>query len=451
MMPRLIEPYLSRIKASPIGYRLAHGAFWSLAGAVISRGLTLVALIVVSKLLGQIEFGKLGIIQSTVGLFQIFAGFGLGLMATKYVAEYRKTDPGKAGRILGLSWLISAISGFAFTLVVLIFAAIIAEHALAAPEIANLLRIGSIIIFLGALNGTQTGALAGFEAFRTIAKINFFAGLLSFPLMIIGAYAGNLAGAVWGLCASMGVNWLLNHIAVRSCAKHSHVPILVWAGFDELKLVWSFGVPAFLSSVMFWPAIWISAAILVNQPNGYAEMGIFTAANQWRIAILFIPSAVASIVLPVLSDLHSQTAQAKYKKVLWYNIVFNIIVALAAAIPIGFLSRFIMATYGMDFIRGSDVLILLCIVAVLHSVSNVIGQAIASSGKMWWSFMLNLIWSCVLLGGTYILRANGAWGLAIANVIAYGILMLLSLAYMRYVLIQRPPQKIPDIQMNGQL
>ncbi len=54
-------------------------------------------------MLGKEEFGKLGIVQSTVGMFQVFAGFGLGLTATKYVAEFRDSDPAKTGRIIGLS------------------------------------------------------------------------------------------------------------------------------------------------------------------------------------------------------------------------------------------------------------------------------------------------------------------------------------------------------------
>ena len=44
-------------------------------------------------------------IQSTVGMFGVFAGFGLGLTATKHVAEFRQSDPDRAGRIIGLSGL----------------------------------------------------------------------------------------------------------------------------------------------------------------------------------------------------------------------------------------------------------------------------------------------------------------------------------------------------------
>lgn len=87
--PAALRPTISRIEASEIGYRLATGTFWSLAGAVISRGLGIVASIMVARTLGRVGFGELGIIHSTLALFQLFAGFGLGVTTTKCVAEHR--------------------------------------------------------------------------------------------------------------------------------------------------------------------------------------------------------------------------------------------------------------------------------------------------------------------------------------------------------------------------
>ena len=46
--------------------------------SISSSIFTLAAFVIVARLLGKEEFGKLGIIQVTVAMFQIFAGFGLG-------------------------------------------------------------------------------------------------------------------------------------------------------------------------------------------------------------------------------------------------------------------------------------------------------------------------------------------------------------------------------------
>ena len=58
---------------------------------------------------------------------------------------------------------------------------------------------GGLLLFLGGINGAQTGALSGFEAFKAIARINLISGALTFPLMVAGAWHWGVAGAVWGL------------------------------------------------------------------------------------------------------------------------------------------------------------------------------------------------------------------------------------------------------------
>jgi O-antigen/teichoic acid export membrane protein len=136
----------------------------------------LAAFIFVARMLGKTSYGELGIIRSTVGMFGIFGGLGLGLTATKYVAELRERDPERAGRILGLSMRVALFSGTFLGILLFVSAPWLAANTLDAPHLAGALRIGAVLILLSAVNGAQTGALSGFEAFKTIALINFFIG-----------------------------------------------------------------------------------------------------------------------------------------------------------------------------------------------------------------------------------------------------------------------------------
>ena len=63
--PDFLHAYWDRIDASDIGYRLAKDAFWSMARAVISRGLMLAASVLVARMMGKTIYGELGMIQST--------------------------------------------------------------------------------------------------------------------------------------------------------------------------------------------------------------------------------------------------------------------------------------------------------------------------------------------------------------------------------------------------
>jgi len=202
-LPNSVSEGVERLKASPLGGRLASGAFWSISGAVISRILMLLANIIVARILTCEIYGELGIIRSTVNMFVIFAGFGLGLTATKHVAEFKATDPSRASRIMAISGLFTMGIGGLIAIIVIVFAPWLSVHTINAPHLTTELRIGAVILLISALNGAQTGSLAGLEAFKTIAIVNIFVGILSFPIFVCGAYFGGLQGTVLALGANI--------------------------------------------------------------------------------------------------------------------------------------------------------------------------------------------------------------------------------------------------------
>jgi O-antigen/teichoic acid export membrane protein len=153
MLPAALLPFAERIEASSIASRLVRGTFWSLIGTILARGLSVLASIVVARHLGNVGFGELGIIQSTILNISIFVSYGLGMTATKHVAEFRTSDPERAGRILALSGATAAIAGAVLAGGLALGAPWLAERTLAAPHLTGLLRVGALFLFLSALNG----------------------------------------------------------------------------------------------------------------------------------------------------------------------------------------------------------------------------------------------------------------------------------------------------------
>ncbi len=426
-----IDEFKRRLQASPVWARIARGAFWSLVGTVISRGLAFVASVVAARLLGIVQFGQLGVVQSTISMLSTMAGFSLGLMSTKYVAEFYQKDPGRAGRVIALSSLFSWVTGGAMALVLVVFSGELATHTLAAPQLSQQLRIGSLLLLFGSVTGAQVGTLYGFEAFRIIARTNFITGISTFVGVVAGTWFFGLNGALWGLVASQVATYGANKLALRKMVQHYGIPGTRKGCLKEVGLVWNFGVPAMMGGVLVGPVIWITNTFLVNQPNGYTEMGLFNAANQLRQMILFFPTTLASVALPMLSNLHGMDNLRSYRKLFWANLGLSFGSATAIALPIAFLAPWIMGRFGAPFRAGSLVLVLLCLVSVLTAALNSVGQSIVSEGKMWAGFCLNLIWAAFMLGVSYALRHHGAMGLAVANLVAYGVHMLTSAYYVR--------------------
>ena len=416
----IVTKHQELLAADSLRARFTLGIVWSLAGAVVSRGFLLAASIVCARFLGNDGFGALGMIQSTAGMFGIFAGLGLGLTATKYVAEFRRQDPEKAGRILALSASAAFVIGCVITVLLILLAPFLATRVLDTAQLAGPLAVGSGLVFFGAMNGAQTGALAGLEAFKTIARVNILSGVASFPLIVIGVWRGGLNGAVWGSVAALAINWAFNNRALRRECTTANISYRFSTCHQELAMLHRFSLPAFLASIVVGPAIWVCNALLVHQREGYAEMGIYTAADKWRLLILFIPTSVFSMVLPVLSNLYGEGDGAGFRKVFRANLQINASLALLAALLIAALARPIMTIYGNSFRGGRLVLIVLAFSAIPEALNSILGQPLIAAHLMWWRFGFDLLLVAVLVGLAWVLIPKwGALGLAISYSFAY--------------------------------
>ena len=220
-----------------------------------------------ARVLGKEGYGELGFIRSTIDMFILFACFGLGLTAAKHVAEFRRTAPQRAGRLIGLSGLTAAGTGGAMAVLLLIFAPWVAQWALASPSPAKpsltvpsravsaeqvpadrahspaeggltvpsltaALRIGTFAMLFSAMNGAQIGAMVGLEAFQTMAHVNVLIALASFPVLLTGALWGGVEGALWASVLMAALGWSLNHWA---CARgrRAGVPFYGYGGLEE--------------------------------------------------------------------------------------------------------------------------------------------------------------------------------------------------------------------------
>ena len=418
-VPPVLRPYLHRIESSPLGVRLARGTFWSFVGSVAQRGLALVASIFVARVLGKVGFGELGIVQGTVMMFSVLAGFGLGMTGTKYVAEFRRKDPAKAGRTIALSRGVAWVTGACMMVGLMALAPVLAERTLAARHLSPLLRLAAITLLFSSINGAQMGALTGFEAFKTISQVNVWSGLVTFGLTVAGAYWGGIKGAVGGLVAAQAITCVIGGRALRRTAAGAQVPVSFRGCLQESGVLWKFSLPSVLTGLLVWPVNWICSAVLVNQPNGYGEMGLFNAANQTRTLLLFVPNLLVGTLFPILTSLHAENDRRRFKKVLWSLQALNCGAVLVLALAAAALAPLIMRLYGAEFAKGADSLILLAFCAVPIAFTNGATQAFASTGRMWLCVLFVTGWALLTLVLTLVLVPRSlALGLALVNLIS---------------------------------
>jgi O-antigen/teichoic acid export membrane protein len=420
--------------------RIGHGAFWTSAGTVAGRLLGLATSIIIARMLGSHRFGEYAIVQGTVGACSVFAGFGLGVTATKHVAEFRRSDPARAGAVIALSRAVALFCGLSMAAALYFFAPWLAANTLAAPHLSGALRVGAALLLLGSVNGAQTGALVGFEAFGSVAVLTAISSVLNLVCVYSGGRIYGLSGAVWGLVIAMLLTCVAFEACIRRIARQNAVSIALNRKRAGLNILWSSSVPSTIGGLFIGPLGWAASAILVNQPHGYNQLALYNVANQWRMAILFLPAALGAAAMPVLASLSGEKGGRAYK-ILWGQAMVGLFLGLGVALPIVLLSKPIMRSYGSDFAVGWPVLSILACSASVLTFNNQVSKGIAGLGKMWAS-----CWSDLSFGVTFFLVSLlaaprfGALGLGLAQLIAASAQALVLLRYLRYL----RPVEMPD-------
>ena len=414
---------------SDLARRMFHGAFWSFSGTAMGKLCLLVAGVLCAHLLKQEVFGQLGMIRSTLNIFIVFGASGIGVTATKLISTYRTNDIPRLLRMTRLTFRLAWMMALVLMVFCFVLARPITRHILHAEHLTFELQIASLLLLFSILYGVQNGILTGLEQFKIMARNTFIGSLLEAVLMVAGAYFWGLTGAIVGLGIGLGALFWVNQLSIK---KHyaqyvvgemqpMHTP-------NDWSMLLNDCIPATLSALMVTPTFWGIRTILL-QHDGYNSLALFEAADQWKVMMLFIPTAISQIVLPILTSIRQQRQQ--FRHVLLANIALIVGISSMITLLVLLLGGPIMQLYGKGF-SDKMPLVYLALSNIFSAYSNIIEMSIYSKNKMWQAFVINLFWAIVLLVSAYWLVERGlnATGIALAVLIAYGLKSILATLYL---------------------
>lgn len=421
--PSYFRNYWKQLEPSSVKKRFLHGAFWNSIGAFLARVLAMVTSIIIARFLGKEGFGEYGMIFSTLGMFGPLAGLQQSSSASVFVAQNREKDKKKAGKIIKLTLVITLVMGFVTGLIIFFSAPYLSKNLLNNGQLITALRWASLLIVFNAFNSAFYGILTGFEAFKRLAFITLLSSFISLPLVIAGVFWEGLPGLIAGMIVAQIILTVIYYEDLRGRTKGGQININEPHYGSELRLVLAFSLPTMVASMVSGPATWASNAILVNQPGGYGEMGIFQAAQQWKVAVMLIPSLINNSALPVMSN--SRFNQKEFAQAVKYNIGACAGLSFLTAIGIILFSKFIMGFYGQAFKTGSMVLIITVLMAVLQSISQALTQVMISTNRVWANMAVNIGWALVMVVLAFFWVPKGlAVGLVSASLVSWFVIVL---------------------------
>lgn len=397
--------------------RLAKGTVLNLIAVGFNQGSTLIVNIVIARILLRQAFGEYAMVYCTLLTASALSQLAMGYTASKYISEYRSKNLKRAGQIMGMCANVSVKMASVATLVLLIASPWLAATVLKAPHLTFALVLGSGFLFFSAINGYQTGALSGLEAFGGLAKAGVVSGLASVAAISCGALWSGLNGALLGLSISAFIRYIISGRQLRlESAKHGIKPQFYGSIFNERAIVLGFALPAAVAGYYTMPMIWLANSFLIRQPGGYGEMALYSAASYFRILVLFLPSVFNSVGLSVLNNEKAKGEVATFNRLFRSNVRNIFLVASCTAFIMAISGRSIMHLFGKDFESGHLILLLLLACGVLDSLSMALYQYIQVHAKIWLSFFaINIPRDTgLVLAAYFLVQEYGGLGLAAA-------------------------------------
>lgn len=422
---------MSRITAqSNLRTRLAQGVAWNLIGVVFNQGSTFLVSILLAHVLGLKTFGEYAMVQATVAAAALLAQVATGYTATKYVAEFRSADSGRAGRVLALLGLTAVGTATLTAAILLSGSGWLARDLLRQPVLAPALAVGAGGVFFSAISGFLMGALAGLEAYRTLGLAGIASGIIYVVTCIAGAEYAGLTGAVAGVALSGFAQSAVLWQAVRVEARRRGIPIRLEGIGTETGIILRFAIPAALNGFIAMPAVWASNAFLARQDGGYALLALFSAANSFRIIVLFLPNIVNNVSMSLLNNQRGLRDERRYRRVFWVNLAVMLGIVAVSSTGIAILGHWLLLWFGSGFGAAYPVLLVLMAVTIPESASTALFQVTQSRERIWASVGTVAIpcYGTLALTAWWLTPTHGALGLAWAHLAGWTVALIANCA-----------------------
>lgn len=428
-----------------ISGKILRGTAWTSGANLLASVGTFLGNLAIIRLLGLELVGQLGLIESWISLITMFSVFGLNLAATKYVAHYLELDKQKVGNVAAtvlimgsmFSALVCILTFVAFSLPSLSF---LKTNAILGNIRTTLASSTLVIIIIGlivtmTLRHLVVGLVHGVQAFHIFVTVNMVIGLISFPLSYGLASLYGLSGALGVRLILLTIELVLLSFVFGQTLSRLGVKLSLKDFPYHMRQLFHFGMPTFLGQLVANPAQTLMISFLAVQPNGLAQVGLLTTGKRLAALTAFLPGAMATTVMPILSTEWGRGEQAKFRegilsalRMLWFSSLPIVIFFLAAVVTL------LGMLYGEEYVAAAGIAVIFLIVQLLGSINETGDRILAAANRMWLSTSNNLVWLVLfLVFALSLIPTTQALGYSLAFLISFTLYVVLQIWWLHHL------------------
>jgi O-antigen/teichoic acid export membrane protein len=365
-------------KAFEMGKTSATGSFQLLIGVAASTIIMAVGTVILTRLLGQANYGLYALAYAPSVMINLFRDWGVNSAITRYVASLRaEGNEVETCDIVVAGVTFEVATGVTLSLLSFFLAGFFAS-ILNRPEIEPYISVMSLSILSGSLFTAAQNSFVGYErmnlnSFTLICQaivktaVGPILVILGFGILgaAIGYTLGFVAAGLIGIATLYKV--LYRPLAKRRTAKHSIS--------KALKPMLRYGIPLSISSILLGLLtqfnVLMMGAYIPNTTTGNGLIGSFNAAVNFAVLLTFFTIPIGTVLFPTFAKINSKNEHELLKTVFASSVKYTAILLMPATMAIMALSGPIVNTlFGEQYVSAPFFLTLYVISNLYAVVGN---------------------------------------------------------------------------------
>lgn len=334
----------------------------------------LIILPILTKTLGASGYGIWAQILVTVLMLQPLIKLGLDSATVRFLSSRGKREIGQGIlTVLSVVLLTSMIGA----LVVFLLSDFLAINLLRDESAAAVIRVGSLLIILEALNAAALGSFRIFGQIKRYSIILLSQTALEIGLIAFFVLSGyGLLGAIISLLIARGIILLIVLYLIISYAGFAY------PDFSLLRPYLAYGLPL-VPTMIFGGVIASSDRYVIGFFMGAASVGIYSAAYGIGGVISMFLGYIAYILAPTIFNLFDRGRVAEVKTYLSYSWKYLLMFSIPSAFGLSILAEPLLGSLTTaEFIpTGKFIIPLIALSMVLYGIRGIFSQVVQLSKR----------------------------------------------------------------------
>jgi len=393
------------------------------------QGIALVISIVLARILAPDDFGVIIIITVFINISNVLiqSGFNLSLIQRN---DITKDD---YSSVFFINLIVTLI-----IYLLLFFTAPIIAKFYQNMQLVIIIRVMSIILFLGALNSVQLAVLINRMNFKSIFANNLISVVIS---GIVGISMARMGYGVWALVVQQLVNKGL--VCLIMLISVDWLPTLTLS-IERIKILFSFGWKILVSSLLDNVYREIHN-LIVGKLYPASSLAFFNKGQEFpKFLVININSSIQEVMLPTYASLQSDLE--RLKKVVRLAIMLTSYVVFPLLIGLASSANHIVTVVLTDkWLSSIPFIRIYCLALIFHPVNMANSQAINAIGRSDIYLKVNIIKKGIAFVILAISIPFGIYSIAIGSIFSGIIFMVLNILPNKKLLNYGVFEQIKDI------